>query len=107
MSTIDPIVRTVFSGAASFISALVGYGYHWTQYHNEVDHMHISTPVFTSHVIAAAPWVFLIPLAVLTAGLIWRRHPLIVLLSVHTGWLFAVSWPPLCLLAWALPHVLM
>lgn len=91
VNTVDRTVRVVFSGAASLISAALGYGYHWVHYHNTVEHMHASLPQITAWVSAVAPWVFLIPPAVLIAGLVWRRHPLVVQLAVHTGWLFAVT----------------
>jgi len=107
VSSVDQTLRIVFSGAASLISAAIGYGYHWVHYHNNVEHMHMALPQITVWVTTVAPWVFLIPPAVLIAGLIWRRHSLVVLLAVHIGWLFAVTWVPLCLWAWAVPETLL
>lgn len=106
MSSVDQTVRVVFSGAASLISAALGYSYHWIQYHNGVEHMHTALPEITRWVTAVAPWVFFVPVAVLVAGLVWHRRPLAVLVSIQFGWLFAVTWPPLCLWAWAVPHTL-
>jgi len=103
----DQIVRVVFSAVASLMSAALGYGYHWVQYHNNVYHLQMELPQITTWVTAIAPWVFLVPLAVLCTGVVWRRHRLVVLLTVHLGWLFAVSWPPLCLWAWAVPTTLL
>ena len=107
MSNADQIVRVIFSAVASLISAALGYGYHWVQYHNNVEHSHMMLPQITGWITAIAPWVFLIPLAVLCSGMIWRKRPLVVLLTVNLGWLFAIAWPPLCLLAWTVPQTLM
>jgi hypothetical protein len=105
MNNVEQILRVVFSGVASLISAALGYGYHWIQYHNIVYHSGGDLPQTTRWVTAIAPWVFLVPLAVLCTGMIWRRHRLVVLLTVHLGWLFAIAWPPLCLYAWTVPEM--
>ena len=103
----DRIVRVGFATAASFISAALGYGYHWENYHNNVEHRGMDLPQITAWVTAGAPWVFLVPLAVLGTALIWRRHPLVVLIAIHAGWLFAIAWPALCLWAWEVPFTLL
>jgi len=107
MSNAKQIVRVLFSGLASFTAAAFGYGYHWVQYHNHVEHLRIKLPQITAWVTAIIPWVFLMPAAVVCIGLIWHRRPLVVLLTVNIGWLFAVVWPPLCLWAWAVPETLL
>lgn len=105
MKDANEIARVVFSAAAALISAAVGNGYHWVQYHNMVEHYKVDLPQMTTWVVAVAPWVFLLPLVVLCGGLIWRRRPLLVLSFVNIGWVFAVAWPALCLWAWAEPTV--
>jgi hypothetical protein len=107
MKNMDQIAQVGFSAVVSLMSATFGYGYHWVHYHNNVEHMRMNMSVITTWVTAVAPWVFLIPLAVLCTGIVWRRHPLVVLLAVQIGWLFAVTWPPLCLWVWEVPHTLM
>ena len=107
MKSASEVVRVVFSAVAALVSAGVGNGYSWVEYHNQVEHYGVALPQMTRWVVAAGPWVFLVPLVLLCAGLIWRRRPLLALLFVNIGWLFAVAWPGLCLWAWAVPRLLL
>ncbi|MGC9453768.1 MAG: hypothetical protein ACP5HU_02790 [Phycisphaerae bacterium] len=107
MATLHNVIRVVFSALAVLLSGGFAYGYNAVFYHNKVEHCGLDLPVFTSFVSAVAPWVLLLSPAVLCVGLAWRRNELIVQLVTNIGWLFAVSWPPLCIWVWKIPDALL
>jgi len=107
MSNTKEVIQVAFAGAASVIGAFWGFAYHWAKYHTHVEHESMMLPNITALVTALAPWVFLVPLAVLFVGIALRKRPLGVIVTVNLGWLFAISWPLLCVWAWEVPFILL
>ena len=108
MTKAEKMVCLGFAVAASLIGAILGWGYHWCKYHNNVTHDGMShLPGGTRLVVAVGPWVFLIPVLLLVAGILLRRTRLPLLVVINLGWVFAFAWPATCLWAWELPFVLL
>ena len=103
----EELVRLVFSTLAAFLAALVGLGICGIQSHNLVVHGNMDLSGGTLWVALAAPWVILVPFAVLVGGIICRQRPWALEVGVNLNWLVAVIWPAVCVLAWYLPTVLL
>jgi len=107
MGSAENVTRVFFAALASLLSASFGFGYNQIQYHNNVEHLGCALPQITQSAATTAPLMFLVPLAILVVGLACRKRPMVVLVTVNVGWLVAVTWPPLLLWAWAVPHTLL
>jgi hypothetical protein len=103
----EHMIRLGFSVAAALLAARIGFGINYVQYHNLVVHQGSKLPSPTEWVCAAVPWVFLVPLAVLVAGAVFRKRPLVIETAIGFGWLFAVTWPATCIWVWQVPTILL
>ena len=71
----------------------------------------LTLPGITSACYYVGGWIFLVPIAVMVVGLLCvvlgKRRSWPVVLVTCIGWLFALSWPLTCIIAWELSALIM
>ena len=86
------------AGQAHRVEAKV-FGYHGVR-------ERLTLPSITSACHDVGVWIFFVPIAVMVVGLLCvvlgKRRSWPVVLVTCVGWLFALSWPLTCIIAWEL-----